>query len=288
MRFTRFTVAMASCFALSSCGTYIPSQRDWPHASTEEVAAMNSALVRSIVCELSYAVTHALGNDLDLAKKRPNHKTYADFMLNWGVEVATDLTVSENTKINPTAEWAPKTPVSALLTLGGGVNVGSTATGEDAQNMFFALSDLYHPELFRPDSTERPCRDPSHNKEGSPLVDIDLQLLPLLESKLHPIELQMVGPPTKNVVVEGGKNVLTKTVSIKEEISGDISPSWKFTTGTLNSSGTFLSAGRERTHQIVFTFGELSETKKELSPVAEAYHQNALIRAGYRAGLATQ
>ena len=34
--------------------------------------------------------------------------------------------------------------------------------------------------------------------------------------------------------------------------------------------------------------GELSETKKELSPVAEAYHQNALIRAGYRAGLATQ
>ncbi|TPJ72819.1 hypothetical protein [Mesorhizobium sp. B2-6-2] len=249
---------------------------------------MNTTLVRSIVCELSYAVTLALGNDLDQARKRPNRKTYADFMLNWGVEVATDLTVSENTKINPTAEWGPKTPVSALLTLAGGVNVGSTATGEDAQNMFFAVSDLYHPELFRQGSTERPCRDPTHNKEGSPLVDIDLQLLPLLESKLHPIELHLAGPPTRNVLLADGKNVLTKTVSIKEEISGDISPSWKFTTGAVNSSGTFLSAGRERTHQIVFTFGELSETKKELSTVAEAYHQNALIRAGYRTSLATQ
>ena len=60
MRLFRFLCAAYCCLSLAACGTYIPSQRDWPNGSAREVADMNSVLVHSIVCELSYAVTLAI------------------------------------------------------------------------------------------------------------------------------------------------------------------------------------------------------------------------------------
>ncbi|MDH6263800.1 hypothetical protein M2427_007757 [Bradyrhizobium sp. BR13661] len=56
----RHLVFGAACLSLTGCGTYIPSQRDWPKSSSREVEDMNSTLIRSIVCELSYAVTLAV------------------------------------------------------------------------------------------------------------------------------------------------------------------------------------------------------------------------------------
>jgi hypothetical protein len=275
-------LGVSCCLLLAACGTYIPSQRDWPYASDREVEDMNSVLIHSIVCELSYAVTLAIKNDRNLAKDRPSHRAYSDFLTGWGVEVATDLTVTEISTINPTGIWAPVSPASALFTLAGSISGAATSSNENKYNVFYPISALYKPKLFPLDSEYRPCRDPRGNKEGSPLVDIDLRILPLLESRIQVVELGFAyGPQSKEIVV-GEKNVLTQTVSIKESVSGDITPTWKFTTGSVNPSGKLFSTGRDRTHQIVFTFGPLGAGGRGLTLLAEQFHLNEQLQAGLR------
>jgi hypothetical protein len=243
MTLLRLLLVASCCLSQTGCGTYIPSQRDWPNSSPREVADMNATLVRSIVCELSYAVTLSIQNDLDQATKRPNHRAYSDFLTSWGVEVATDLTVAERTIVSPSAVWAPISPVSAIFTLGGAVTASSEATNDNLYNMFYPISALYRPDLFRLNSDQRPCRDPRGNKEGSPLVDIDLQILPLLESRIQVVQLGFADAPRGTSPIVGAKNVLTQTVQIKQTFSGGITPTLKFTTAAINPSGTFLSAG---------------------------------------------
>jgi hypothetical protein len=288
MRLLRVCIATAGCFFLAAFGTYVPSQRDFPNASPREVEDMNATLIRSIVCELSYAVTLAIENDLQQASSRRSHQTYSSFLADWGVEVATDLTVTENSTISPSGLWAPVSPMSAVFTLGGSINRGALATNDNKYNVFYPLSALYKPNMFQLNSEARPCRDPRGNKEGSPLVDIDLQILPLLESRIQIVQLGFGSDPKKAELVAGEKNVLTQTVSIKESISGDITPTWKFTNGSVNPFGKFFNTGRDRTHQIVFTFGPLARGRRSLTPLAEAFHINEQLKAGLRGSQLTQ
>jgi hypothetical protein len=271
---------MLLCLAQAGCGTYIPSQRDWPNSRPRDVEDMNIALIHSIVCELSYAVTATIKGDRSGARHRRNGRTYSDFLDHWGVEVATDLTVTESSTVNPTGLWAPLSPASAIFTLGGGISGGAIASNENKFNIFYPLAALYHPTVFNEDDKVRPCRIGA--KEGSPLVDIDLRIQPLLESRVQVVDIGLASDPDRAAKIYGVKNVLTQTVSIKETISGNITPTWKFSTGSLNPSGTFLSTDRERTHQIVFTFGPLADDGKSLTGLAESFHLNEQLRAGLR------
>ena len=99
MKFFRIALGALICVAQAGCGTYIPSQRDWPNSRPRDVEDMNIALVRTIVCELSYAVTAVIRNDRDGARRRRNGRIYTGFLDRWGVEVATDLTVSESSTV---------------------------------------------------------------------------------------------------------------------------------------------------------------------------------------------
>jgi hypothetical protein len=276
-------LCVASCaLSLAACGTYIPSQRDWPNGSAREVADMNATLVRSIVCELSYAVTLAIKEDLAQAPNRRSRRAYSAFLADWGVEVATDLTVTENSTISPTGLWAPVSPASAVFTLGGGISGSSSSTNDNKYNMFYPIAALYKPNVFNRNSEERPCRDPRGNKEGSPLVDIDLRILPLLTSRIQIVQLGFADSPDTVATVKGEKNVLSQTVSIKQTVSGDLTPKWVFTTGSVNPSGKFFSTGRDRTHQVVFTFGPMANGGKTLTPLAQAFHINEQLKAGLR------
>lgn len=288
MRLLHLFCTVVCCSTLAACGTYIPSQRDWPKDSSREVEDMNATLVRSIVCELSYAVTLAIKNDLKQAAGRRSHRAYSSFLADWGVEVATDLTVTENATISPSGLWAPVSPLSSVFTLGGSISGGAVSTNDNKYNVFYPISALYKPNMFHLNSEARPCRDPRGNQEGSPLVDIDLKILPLLESRIQIVQLSFADAPSKKETIAGEKNVLTQTVSIKETVAGDITPTWKLTTGSINPSGKLFSAGRERTHQVVFTFGQLAPGGRSLSFLAETTHLNEQLKAGLRNSRLTQ
>lgn len=282
MRIARAVSAIVVCSMLAACGTYIPSQREWPSTDTQSVNDMNIALARTIVCELSYAVTVAIRED---QRQRPMRRTglaYSEYLASWGVEVATDLTVSESTTISPSGLLTPVSPLSAVFTLAGGISGSATSSNENKYNVFYPLAALYKPDYFREGDTRRPCRDPSGMQEGSPLVDIDLRILPLLQSRSQIVQIGLAAGPDRGPAVAGQKNVLTQTVSIKESVSGGITPVWKFTTGTVNPSGSLFGTSRQKTHQVVFTFGPLAPGGGSLSDLAESFHINELLRAGLR------
>jgi hypothetical protein len=102
---------------------------------------------------------------------------------------------------------------------------------------------------------------------------------------MQTVELGITDEPKKKETITGQKNVLTKTVSIKETFSGGVNPTWAFTTGSINSTGTLFSGSRERTHQIVFTFGELADSRQGLKPLPELTHINQQLKAGLRASV---
>lgn len=286
MCFWRYVLTSVFCLALADCGTYVPSTREWPNANTLKESDMISTIIRSVGCELSYTVTQVIENDRRDATYRKTQQTYTDFLNNWGVEVAINLTVVEKTSVNPTVLLTPPSGPSSIFTAAAGLAGSAEATRLQKTNVFFTVADLYRPQLFSVDSTKRGCRDPRGNKEGSLLVDSDLKLSSLLEGRIGATILNVADSPGSSVPITGQKNVLSQTVSFKIVTSGSITPTWKLVRASVNPSGTFFSTNRDRTHELVFTFGPLDKSVKGrptgLTPLAEATHLNTQLQTGLR------
>lgn len=280
----RRLAALAICLLLGGCGTYVPSTREWPDATTAAAERdMIEAVIGSVACELSYTVTRVIEADRFSANYRPTKTRYSDFLLDWGVEVAINITVVERSGINPTILLTPPATPSAIFTLAGGISASSEATRLQKTNIFYTIKDLYKPKFFMSVGDQAKCRNPTGNKEGSPLVDSDLHLFSLLESRMGASALRFAGLPNSPVIVKGEKNVLSQTVSFKIETSGNVTPSWRLVRATVNPSGSFLSTGRDRTHELVFTFGPLDPAaggQRTLTPFAAQTHLNTQLQTG--------
>ena len=104
----------------------------------------------------------AIENDRNEARQRHNnHRAYTSFLNHWGVEVATDLTASQNSTANPSGLWAPVSPMSAIFTLGGSISGGATSSNENiGYNVFYPIAALYKPKAF-------PCEQRNPSVPGS-------------------------------------------------------------------------------------------------------------------------
>lgn len=271
---------------MSGCGTAVPSTREWPLNDTLHETDMIDAIIKSVGCELSYTVTQVIENDRREAKDRLSKKTYSDFLLQWGVEVAINLTVVERTSVNPTILLTPPPTPTTTFTLTGGLTASAEATRLQKTNVFYTVDQLYQPTYFDVEKPIRPCRNKNGNREGSLLVDSDLKLTSLLSGRIGATVLGLVDSPGSPAFLAGQKNVLSQTVSFKIVTSGGLTPAWKLVRATYNPTGTLLSTGRDRTHELVFTFGPLDESVKgrpsRLTPLAEQTHLNTQLQTGLR------
>jgi hypothetical protein len=86
---------------LGGCGTYVPALRDWPNNSDVGAVTMVEAIVRSVRCELSNAITRVVRADARQARLRASHRAYTDFLNDWGAEVAFTFTIIEKSAVNP-------------------------------------------------------------------------------------------------------------------------------------------------------------------------------------------
>lgn len=273
---------------LGGCGTYVPSIRTIPTDDPGEENDMVATVIRSINCELSYTVTKVILNDQDDASRRPNRKIYAGYLRDWGAEVAINFTTVERSSFNPTLLLTPMSSASYVFTASGGLTVSSDANRIQKTNIFYTIAELYKPDVFNNRRGREVCRDPTGNKEGSPLVDIDLKLFSLLESRIASAALGSAKLPSNDPTVAGLKNVLNQTISFKITSSGNLTPSWKLVPASFNSSGTFFSTGRDNTHELVFTFGPLDKSVPgiaQLSPLAEATHTFTQLQNGLQNNL---
>jgi hypothetical protein len=256
----------ASCL-LGGCGLYVPEIQEFP-ATPPQGQLLVQAIVTSVHCEVANAVKFVI--DQDRRGAAVNGRRSAAWLDKWGAQIALTLTVEEKSTLNPTAVWTPLSPPSAIFTLGGSATLSTDATRIDKLNFYYTVSELYK---------RAPCT--TGVQPAAPttslLIQSDLKLTEWLMDQLTPVGTSEINQP----VSSGGvfkQNVLSHEVKFEVVSTGGVTPAWKLVRANFNQSSTLFATTRDRTHDLLITFGPIDPTQKN----------GGLVTAAANAHLASQ
>lgn len=244
MRSSRWIVPMGTSFFLTGCGLFVPEIQEDPFAPGHAVL-MVQAIVQSVHCEMGNALKDVRKYDLETAVKY-HQKPITDFLLHWGTEMTLTLTIDEKSSIGPNATWMPPSPASAVFTLGGGLGGSADATRTEKMSFYYLVPTLLK-EPYCATGVQQ-------GEEKSLLVRSDLKLKEWLQDYLSAIGTQEGQAP---VTTTGAlkDTVLSHDIKFDITTSANITPSWKLTRVSVNSTGPFFSTSRDRTHDLTITLG---------------------------------
>jgi hypothetical protein len=231
----RRVMPIVAALSVGACGLYVPGIQEIP-GDSEGGQRFVQAIVTNITCEAQNAF-------YDLYKDYK--KTFMD---GWGVQITLKLTIDEKGAANPTANWAPPSPITTVFSVAGGATLSADASRVDTLNSYYLVSDLV---------THR-C--PDAIRGGPFMLESDLKLKEWLYDMVvaHGSGDVQFG---KDVVSGPFKeNVISHEVKFDVLSSGNITPTWKLTRVQFNPTGSFLSLSRERTHDLTITVGPADGT----------------------------
>jgi hypothetical protein len=253
---------------VSGCGTYVPELREFPNYTQADTQNMIDAIVQSMRCELSRAITSVVDNDISESPLRQIKRTYSDFLGHWGAEVLLTFTIVEQSSGAPSLLLTPATAASSVFTLNANVSASSQATRIEKMNFFYTVAELYG----------LPCKG-SETRYDSLLVQNDLKIADLLLGRIGPATLGTGHTPSS-----GDKNVLSHEISFRVITGASATPMLKLVRATINPSGTFFGVSRDRTHDLLITFGPIAHGGKSLIAIAEQTHFSSQITSGVTTG----
>lgn len=242
----RWIVPFIAGLITGGCGLSVPEIEDFPGGPADGQALVQ-AIVTSVHCEVADAVKWVIDQDLKDAKQF-HQKPSATWMYNWGAQIALTLTIEEKSVINPLAVWTPATPANAVFTLGGSALLSADATRTDKVNFYYTVADLYK---------RAPCTTgklPKNSTATSLLIQSDLKLTQWLQDQVQTVATGEIHQPTSASGVFK-QNVLSHEVKFEVISTGGLTPAWKLTRANFNQTGTFLQGTRDRTHDLIITFG---------------------------------
>ena len=231
------------CISLAACGSTVPDVIVNPRDENAIGVFVNDVAFH-IRCELHNAVVH----DLD-------HRN-VPWLENWAAEVTLSMTINEKTLLNPglglTDTVFNSTTQTVGLALGG--NFNQTATRVVSITFYEIFAKLKN-EVYPKD-----CEPPD-----APYFEGSLRIEESLNAGIYPASL---AGATSNPFIGGGplKEVST-TITFDVDVGGNVTPSFKFIHVSGNSSGTFLTADRDRKDQLLITMGPavIPGTKRTLA-----------------------
>jgi hypothetical protein len=252
---------------LGGCGLYVPEVRDFPNGrSTVSNNLLVQAIIISIHCELEDAVTRVINDDIATAKA--NRFYYAQFLRNWGAEVALTLTLDEKSVVNPSGIYAPLSPLTSVFTLSGGLSATAEATRVDKVNYYYRVSELYL-------GPNRKCVRDDNPPKDSLLIQSDLKLYEWLSVMVN-------GTATGIITSVSNQNVLSHQITFDVVTTGNLNPAWTLVRGSIGQGTTLLAASRDRKHDLLVTFGPLDKSQSGtfLTPIAEQTHISSQVISG--------
>lgn len=213
---------------LGGCGLSVPEIQEIP-GDTADGRKLVQEIVQNITCEVEDAV-----NDLYKNNNVP-------FIDSWGVQITLTLTVEESGALSPSANWLPPSPATAIFNLNVGGSASSDATRTDVINSYYRVQDL-HKRGYCPSRSN-----------GLFLLQSNLKLKEWLFDALNIDEAGEVnfGNPTTQ------QNVLSHEVKFEITTSGNVTPGWMLTRVNVNQAGSLLNVSRDRTHDLLITFGPI-------------------------------
>jgi hypothetical protein len=234
---------LAVSAALGGCGTYVPNIPEFNGDPVSEQQLVQK-IIQAVTCEVRDAVNNFY------ARQQRQHL----FIDNWGAQLTLTLTVEERSEFNPTAIWTP----NGMLSLFGAADVSADATRIDTINSFHTVREI---RMFEPCS-------PEERPVGPFLLESDLKLENLLFDSQTAADIRQVNFAETGRAASG-KDVIQHEVKFIVTTSGNINPTLKLSrVWVVNPSGLFLAALRNRTQDLLITFGPTDITGTNLAPAA--------------------
>ena len=270
----------AASALLGGCGTYVPDIQEFWGTSTDATIMVNKVSAQ-VVCELRKAVQQVVfAPPVEFVQRPgdpppPPRRDLGWFVNTWAVQVTLNYVIIENSALTPgvalnsvfrsattTFPGGPSitTPQSFALGLGG--TASSTATRNDKLNMFFSVKEL----LYGTPSVAKTCI-PNRPANADLFIQSDLKLYDWLSAALLPYGIGVINYANNSTA----QNAITHDVKFEIVSNGNINPQWKLVRISANTSPTLLAAGRDRTQELIITFGPMQ--KGMLSTAAANSHQ---------------
>jgi hypothetical protein len=270
----------AASALLAGCGTYVPDIQEFWGTPTDATFMVNKVSAQ-VVCELRRAVQRVvLAQPVEFVQRPgdpppPRRRDLRWFVNTWAVQVTLNYVIIENTALTPgvalntvfrsattTFPGAPSVTTPQSFSLGLGGTASSAATRNDKLNMFFTVKEL----LYGTPSITKSCI-PNEPANADLFIQSDLKLYDWLSAALLPYDVSIINYANNSTA----QNAITHDVKFEIVSNGNINPQWKLVRISANTSPTLLAAGRDRTQELIITFGPIQ--KGMLSAAAANSHQ---------------
>jgi hypothetical protein len=242
---TKSALLIMVCVALmlGGCGTTVPELQE---NAADKVAAQQlvESIAYNITCEVQDAVAGIYNN--------PDHPRKSTFLDTWGVQIALSLQVEEKSSLNPAVNWLPLSPPTRVFNLLFGGTVSADATRQDKLNSYYTVQQM---------RALGPCIAGTR-PDGLLLMQSDLGLTEWLRDNVTAADTGKIQYATDYSDGPLKTNVISHEIKFDITTSGNLTPGWKLTRFSINQSGTFLSASRDRTNDLTITLGPTVPTPK--------------------------
>lgn len=229
---------------VGGCGTYLPEIQDFgDKASGQQLV---ESIAYNVTCEVRdavYSVYHLGGVE--------RKSTFLD---SWGVQIALSLQVEEKSSINPVVNWLPPSPASSIFNLGVGGTVSSDAIRQDKLNSFYSIAAI----------RQMGPGDPKTRPGGLLLMQSNLALDEWLVANVTADDTGLIQYAKDFSDGLLKTNVLSHEVKFDITNSGNLTPGWKLTRVSINQTGNFLTASRDRTNDLTITLGPTLAAPKKM------------------------
>ena len=255
---------------VAGCGTYVPAIQEIPGADSERLV---QAIVGSIKCEIKDAVVWLINDDRTNALLYKQPRT-TDWLLDWGAQVQVTLQVNEQSAISPSGLYFPMN----IFFLNGGANLSSSATRIDILNYYYTVPEMYGSGKYCTETLKMNNR--TNYPTGSLLIQSDLKVKEWLSDVVRGLATDNISFANKNA-----KNAISHEVKFEIITSGNITPMWKLVHATINPNSPLLSASRDRTHDLLITFGPNDPATDSLGVGTPAANTNLASQIGISNGI---
>jgi len=156
--------------------------------------------------------------------------------------------------------------------------MSSNATRIDILNYYYTVAEMYGQGNYCTDQLKGNNR--TNYPVGSLLIQSDLRLREWLLAAVRGLATYNISFDNKNA-----KNAISHEIKFEIITSGNITPTWKLIHAAINPSSPFFSTSRDRTHDLLITFGPNDPATKSLGVGTPAANTNLASQIGISNGI---
>lgn len=260
-------LAVVSTAMMTACGTYVPS-KDLMQADTRILdtskadfgqsseGRLEADLVGNIRCEIA--------NGIYLASIMKHDQKYNVPYLSasWGTQITLKLTWDETSGLAPGVSFIHPMASMQSTSIGIGASATAHATRVETVTFLYENSDLLqgvNDYLGNPENTAKALPDCSVRETGT-MIHSDLKIADFVVDKAT---VASTGIASTDDPSTPPFSVFQEDLTFVGSFSGNVTPTWKLTRFTSNTTGNLLSGSRTTTGDVLITLGPLAKNMGE-------------------------